>query len=338
MNLQYNRHFIGPLFRARLFPAILALILGVTVSSSARAVSVDQGFIEKNLAETRNFLRVINDSVSNFGDEKMVKDFQESIKHDFFARIWYLQGAYVKSYKEIRKCHEILKQIYRDMLFLYTEQARAFLEKPAPSIIRSNDAYAQHFLKLGFRDLKSSKDFLHQGENYSRLMFSNKVHIYIKGIKRARRAKRYAILSMIEAKTPRQEKPQFQLQTMDDALGRDKKQKVKISDYKRVRNRLQDLFNRQLLEKDVVTDDKKELPILLHHDDNYAVIAREKTSILDNAKINFKPGSEIPAEDIVTEYDLVKEAKLKEKSEASMDPNEKPGVGQNNNPPATGNP
>jgi len=285
---------------------LIFLFLGFILISplTLTAISKDQGFIEKSLEENEHFLKILNRCVSNLGEKKDINVLIKAIDHDFLARIWYLQGKYVKAFKEIRKSQEIMKDEFRRMLELYLDHTREFLESYAPLIIRSRDIYARHYLQLGFRDLKGAEDLLETGHNFSRLLFSNKIHIFMAGIKRAKRGKRYAILSMIESRTPRQEKPQFKVQTLDDI--RNPKKAIVISSYERIRDLLQNMFARRFLPRFVPPPPQKpKMRILEHHDDNYSIISKNKCSILEEYYPEFESTADVKIAKIIFDRDII---------------------------------
>ncbi len=249
-------------------------IIQIIVLFSATAVfsvSPDQTFTERALKDNRYFIDFINKGVSNFGTEKNMDQLKEANQHNFNANLWYLQSDYVNSFKEIKASQELLRDLYLDLLTnRYIEDARYLLDLSAPQIVQSKDKKAEMFLRLGYRDLEVSRQYYLKGFNYNRFLFSSKIRHYIDGIKRARRAKRFAFLALIESKTPVEEKDEYRTQTLDEALR--KIETEDISDYERVKNLLTNMINRQLF--------KDEYNFFLHHYDNYGYISEEKENML----------------------------------------------------------
>lgn len=235
------------------------------------AVSPDQTFTERALSENRYFIEFINIGVSNFGTQKNIDDLKEANQHNFNANLWYLQSNYSAAFKEIRRSQEILKDLYYDLLVnRYLEDARTLLDMSAPQIVQSKDKKAEMFLRLGYRDLEAARQYGTMGYNYNRFLFSNKVHYYIDAVKRARRAKRFAFLAIIESNTPYEEKDDYRLQTIDEALRQVEREQV--SDFERVRNLLTNQLNRRLYEDT--------FHFFEHHYDNYGYIAEGKTNVV----------------------------------------------------------
>lgn len=251
--------------------------MGVVVAlctSFVWAAAPDQGFVEKILRENRYFIEFANVSVSNFGSPENEKALKEANQHNFNANLYYLESNYVDAFKEIRLSQEILLDLYYDILQKrYIEDSRTLLDLNAPIIIQSKDRKSAHFLQLGYRDVEVARQFRDMGYNYNRFLFSNKIRYYIDGIKRARRAKRFAFLALIESKTPIEDKEDYQTQTWDDARNKDEREKIR--DYERVKNNLVNQMNRKLY--------SDTMNFFLHHDDNYGLISGQKKSLLKDS-------------------------------------------------------
>lgn len=257
--------------------ATLLGLVGVVVAlctSFVWSAAPDQGFVEKILRENRYFIEFANVSVSNFGSPENEKALKEANQHNFNANLYYLESNYVDAFKEIRLSQEILLDLYYDILQKrYIEDSRTLLDLNAPIIIQSKDRKSAHFLQLGYRDVEVARQFRDMGYNYNRFLFSNKIRYYIDGIKRARRAKRFAFLALIESKTPIEDKEDYQTQTWDDARNKDEREKIR--DYERVKNNLVNQMNRKLY--------SDTMNFFLHHDDNYGLISGQKKSLLKDS-------------------------------------------------------
>lgn len=250
------------------FIAFLLLPMGIS------AAAPDQGFVEKILRENRYFIEYANVCVSNFGSAENEKSLKEANQHFFNANLYYLESNYVDAFKEIRLSQEGLLYLYYDLIqSRYLEDSRTLLDLNAPIIIQSKDKKSALFLQLGYRDVEVARQFRDMGYNYNRFLFSNKIRYYIDGIKRARRAKRFAFLSLIESKTPIEDKVEYQTQTWEEAHNKDENEKIR--DYERVKNNMINQLNRKLY-----TDS---MNFFLHHDDNYGLISGTKKSVLKDA-------------------------------------------------------
>lgn len=258
----------------KLFHRLILLLIVPAFTSFIHSAAPDQGFVEKILRENRYFIEFANVGVSNFGSPENEKSLKEANQHNFNANLYYLESNYVDAFKEVRLSQEILLDLFHDILQKrYIEDSRTLLDLNAPIIIQSKDRKSAHFLQLGYRDVEVARQFRDMGFNYNRFLFSNKIRYYIDGIKRARRAKRFAFLSLIESKTPIEDKVDYQTQTWDDARNKDDREKIR--DYERVKNNMVNQINRKLYSDN--------MNFFLHHDDNYGLISGQKKSLLKDS-------------------------------------------------------
>lgn len=284
------------------------------ITGQLLAVSPDQTNLGILILENKINFKFINVCVSNLAPaqppEEVTKDattgqetrtqkknleniyFQELMKAnqmDFNGNMWYLQSNYKLSYRQLRGAQGNLKNIFQFTLEKYKDSARILLEATAPMIIRSNDAIAKHLLKLGFRDLKNAEDFFTTGLNSAPHQYRYKLLQYSEGLKTARRARRYALLAMIAAKTPDEDKLEYKFRSLDDM----KKTVVEenIKDYDRIRNTLRNYIDNKFLEEKVTSPtDPKSPPIniLEVHDDNYGFITNNRLSLLEESNLAIK--------------------------------------------------
>ena len=203
-------------------------------------------------------------------------------QHDFNGNMWLYQSNYSLAFKELRAGRESMKELYRVSLEKYISSARTLLEYTAPEIIRSNDRLAKSLLKLGFRDLKDAENHFTLGYNTSPKRHRKKIILYIDGHVIARRARKYAILAMLAAKTPDLDKEEFRFVTLDDA----KKTVVQenISDYQKIRDKLITFIANKSIEQKIVPQfgkDRTPIDIAEIHDDNYGFITKNRVSLLE---------------------------------------------------------
>ncbi|TGK01029.1 AraC family transcriptional regulator [Leptospira semungkisensis] len=221
------------------------------------------------------------------------RSFKKANQADFNGNMWYFQSNYSLSYKNLKAAQGEMKDIFQVVHENYIRTARVLLEAASPMIIRSNDKIAQHLLKLGFRDLKSSEDNFTTAYNSSPYQFRVKLVLFGEGIKIARRARRFALLAMIAAKTPNDDKHEFQFVNLDEV--RNAAEKENISDYDRIRNTLIDYIDNELLTPKISPPGEgKDNPVdlLEVHDDNYSFITNARVSFLE------KSNEEIRIDDI----------------------------------------
>lgn len=218
---------------------------------------------------------------------------------DFNGNMLYFQSNYSLSFKNLRAAQGEMKDLYQATHEQYLQNSRALLEYASPLIVRSNDKIAQHLLRLGFRDLKSSEDHFTIAYNSSPYQFRYKLLLYGEGIKIARRARKFALLAMIASKTPTEDKPEYQFVNLDDI--RATVEKENISDYEKIRNTLINYIDNDLLQRKIVPPgEAKERPIdiLEIHDDNYSIITSGRISLMDMSN------DEIKTEDMIQKETL----------------------------------
>lgn len=201
---------------------------------------------------------------------------------DFNGNMWYFQSNYSLSFKNLRGAQGEMKDLYQATHEQYLQNSRVILEYASPLIVRSNDKIAQHLLRLGFRDLKSSEDHFTTAYNSAPYQFRYKLLLHSEGIKIARRARRFALLAMIASKTPAEDKPEYQFVNLDDI--RAAAEKENISDYERIRNTIINYIDNDLIQRKIVPPGEakdKPLDILEIHDDNYSFITSGRISLMD---------------------------------------------------------
>ncbi|AOP34584.1 hypothetical protein A0128_12415 [Leptospira tipperaryensis] len=216
---------------------------------------------------------------------------------DFNGNMWYYQSNYSLSFKNLRGAQGEMKDLYQATHEQYLQNSRVILEYASPLIVRSNDKIAQHLLRLGFRDLKSSEDHFTTAYNSAPYQFRYKLLLHSEGIKIARRARRFALLAMIASKTPAEDKPEYQFVNLDDI--RAAAEKESISDYERIRNTLINYIDNDLIQRKIVPPGEskdKPIDILEIHDDNYSFITSGRVSFMDMSNDEIKTDDMIQKE------------------------------------------
>lgn len=252
------------------------------------------------LEQNRGDIRFFDIALSNMSEKdpdgspnalraELTEQYRKVLTHDFYANLWYLQGQYGRTHRELKESQNQLQQAYRKLLERYLETTWALLEESAPLIVRSRDQSARALLRLGFRDLESTRLFHIRGSNINPRLHTNQIQFYREGLKRIRRARRFAILALIEAKLPREERPQYQLVTYDDV--RNPEPGESDSDFQRVLKLLINMTGRRLIPDTVSTRNlarPAELKLLEIHQDNYNRLISERRSIWmeESAKLN----------------------------------------------------
>ncbi len=280
---------------------VSALCLLGPASGKLRGISPDLTNMGRLLKVNRAGIKFMDECISNLPEkdgtggqnlfrEEMKKAYADAIQDDFHAQLWYLQRNYSRTYRDLKSSQNKLQNVYRRVLINYIDETWIMLEEAAPLIVRTRDRAARHLLKLGYRDLESAKLFYTRGYNITPSQHTNQIQHYRDGIKRIRRARRYAIRALIEAKLPFSEKPQFRVVTLDDVKAKKQGTLFKESHYINVRNLLVNLMGRRLLPRDVQKDLPREvslegrarkvkLDLVEVHQDNYGRLISERRSV-----------------------------------------------------------
>lgn len=208
--------------------------------------------------------------------------FREALQHDYHANLWYMQGKYAAAYKEMQKSQNFLQQAYEKVLRRYNDATMALLDAAAPIALRTRDASAGHLLRTAFRDLTHARNFHMRGYNINPRYHTNQLHYYRSGIERARRARRYGLLAMIEARLPLEERDQYQLVTYDDIRTGARKDDPKMNDYNRVETALRNMISRNLIPAEVGTRNLAvpiKLMLLEIHQDSHGRMIEDRSSV-----------------------------------------------------------
>ena len=179
---------------------IIVMCVGVTPAFSFS----DQTTSERILQENKEFIEFMNICVTNFGKDRIPdveKKFLDVYQYHFNGQIGYLQSDYKNAFHNVRLsqkknmglCSEVIQKVY-------LEDAKVLLDRLAPEIIKSKNARARLYLTLGYRDRSVGRNFEIVSDASNPKLYSYKIFRYIEGIKLARRAKRYGLLSLYESR------------------------------------------------------------------------------------------------------------------------------------------
>ena len=265
---------MGYYLQKYIFQVVFCLFI---VCTNIYSVSADLNSMERIIKANRYFIDFIDVSIANYGDDEMIASFKVVNKLNYEAKIALFQSEYSKSLTLVKASQEILRDIYYEMLSnIYRKNTEQLLNIVAPIIVRSKDRKSEFLLKKGYQSLKIAEQHEKIGFNWNRFLFSGKIRHYLDGIKNARQGRKYALLALIESKTPLEEKSDYKLQTLDEALNPDSQEDAeKFSHYDKIRNKLKTYVNQNLLSKKLT----KKFRFFLHHDDNYGFIYPENKSI-----------------------------------------------------------
>ncbi len=166
----------------------------------------EQRKAETALKDNRYFFYFIDSSISNLGTDEEKKLFREAIQRDILAQLLYMKFLFKESYGEIRKSQRILIDLYGKTLSRDIGIAGDLLNGVAPRVIEIKDSRARSYLHLGYRDMKNAQTAMLIGDNITEKLYSMRLYQYVRAIKLAKHAKRYAFFALIEISTPRGER------------------------------------------------------------------------------------------------------------------------------------
>jgi hypothetical protein len=163
--------------------------------------SIDHTSSETLLKENKSSVNFLGTSVTNFGDQK-TDQFKEIYELHFNGHVSYLQSDYKKTFTKVYQSQEKQIELFSYLLNdFYFKDSKDILDTLAPLVIRSKNAKARLYLTLGYRERAVGKnDFVSASASNPKLRFY-KLTKFMNAVKRARRAKRYAFLSLFESQT-----------------------------------------------------------------------------------------------------------------------------------------
>lgn len=306
---------------------IALVLIAFTLPTALAANSPDHTNMKVLVERNQSDLRFFDTAISNLPLQnaegqpdtlraEVIELFKEALRHDYYANLFYLQGQYSPALKEMRKSQNFLQQAYEKVLQRYLDTTLALLDTAAPIALRTRDQAAGHFLRTGFRNLAHARNFHTRGYNINPRYHTNQLHYYRSGIERARNARKYGLLAMIEARLPLEERDQYQLITYDDVRTGARKGDPKMNDYTRVATLLRNMIQRRLVPAEIGTRNLPVpivLPLMELHQDSHGRLIDDRASVWlaesdqlnvsrfysDYAlpKRNLENRNEVPAED-----------------------------------------
>jgi hypothetical protein len=189
--------------------SLLSPLFSQRTKSSLHAGS--QRHAERSLKDSLYFLKFIDPSVSNKGTEEEKQLFINIIKKDLISRTLYLKFAFTPSLTEIKKTQDMMIILFQKVHERDCSEAFKMLNDVAPEVTNSKNAAAKRYLSLGYRNAKNSQTVKIMADNLTETNYSIRLYEYVKAIKLAKYAKRYAIISIIEKRRilETKEKPNY---------------------------------------------------------------------------------------------------------------------------------
>ena len=198
------------IFKKFIIPVSLLLIIIITPAYPQRTKSSQyagsQRHAERSLKDSLYFLRFIDPSISNKNIEGEVQIYTEAIRRDLISRTLYLKFSFNTSLHEIKKTQNILNDLFKKIITRDIKEAHDILNENASEILDSRDSAAKKYMSLGYRCAKTAEKAMIMSDNLNPANYSIRLYEYVKAIKNAKYAKRYAIIAIIEKRLPPEKK------------------------------------------------------------------------------------------------------------------------------------
>jgi len=157
----------------------------------------EQRKAEKGLKDNERFFYFINFSVSNVLVEEERAICRKAILYDMFAKFLYMKFRFKDSYEYIRKAQELLISLYRLVLYREIEEGKKLLDSVSPGPILKDDYVSKHYCNLGYTNNEQARMYMVMGDSYRTTLYSMRLYKYIQALKKAKQAKRYAVLAYV---------------------------------------------------------------------------------------------------------------------------------------------
>ena len=170
----------------------------------------EQRKAEKGLKDNERFFYFINFSVSNVAVEGERSICRKAILYDMFAKFLYMKFRFRDSYIQIRTCQELLITLYKMVLEREIEEGKKLLDTTSPGPIMKNDYLSKHYINLGYRNNEEARKYTIMADSYRTSLYSMRLYKYIQALKKAKQAKRYAVLAYVAYNDPASKKKLWQ--------------------------------------------------------------------------------------------------------------------------------
>ena len=117
-----------------------------------------------------------------------------------------MKFSFNSSVVEVKKIQDMLIILFKKVIERDSNEALAMLNETAPEIMESGDARAKKYMSLGYRSVKWARTTSMMSDNLPPTNYSVRLYEYVKAIKNAKYARRYAILAIIEKRLPAEKK------------------------------------------------------------------------------------------------------------------------------------
>jgi hypothetical protein len=157
----------------------------------------EQRKAEKGLKDNERFFYFINFSISNVSVEEERAICRKAILYDMFAKFLYMKFRFKDSYEYIRKAQELLISLYRMVLLREIEEGKKLLDTVSPGPILKDDYLSKHYCNLGYTNNEQARMYMVMADSYRTTLYSMRLYKYIQALKKAKQAKRYAVLAYV---------------------------------------------------------------------------------------------------------------------------------------------
>jgi len=197
-------------FKKIILPSLLILAVITNPAYSQRTKSSQyagsQRHAERSLKDSSYFFHFIDPSISNKSIEEEREMYVEAIRRDLLSRTLFLKFSFNTSLIEIKKTQNLLINIFKKVIERDVKEAMTMLNETAPEIMKTGDPRAKKYTSLGYRSAKWAKTVSMMADNLPPTNYSIRLYEYVKAIKNAKYAKRYAIIAIIEHRLPPEKK------------------------------------------------------------------------------------------------------------------------------------
>jgi len=157
----------------------------------------EQRKAEKGLKDNERFFYFINFSISNVSVEEERAICRKAILYDMFAKFLYMKFRFKDSYEYIRKAQELLISLYKMVLLREIEEGKKLLDTVSPGPILKDDYLSKHYCNLGYTNNEQARMYMVMADSYRTTLYSMRLYKYIQALKKAKQAKRYAVLAYV---------------------------------------------------------------------------------------------------------------------------------------------
>ena len=231
-------------------------------------------------------------------------DFLKANQKDLEGSLYYYKGDYNIAYRPLRESQGKIKEMYESVLERHNEYTRVILTFASSRVLRVKDPTAKNLLRQSFRELKIAENFYTIGYNSAPNLFRNKISLYQEGIVSSRRARRFAILALIEFATTSDEKREYKKQKIGEY--RDPEYDGTTNNYNYLKKTLRNYIENKWLDGKITANvpferpdtataftyipgkDTPPIDLMEILDDCYGIITYNRISVLEQTNIFIK--------------------------------------------------